>query len=57
MPDQARPAELATGLSGPKLSKGPFTAETFPVSIEDDYVVVTLPGRFRPVAEPEVVDG
>jgi nitrite reductase/ring-hydroxylating ferredoxin subunit len=56
VPDHAHPAELATGLSGPKLVKGPFTADTFPVSIEDDYVVVTLPGRFRPVAEPEVVD-
>ena len=55
MTDRARPAELATGLSGPKLRKGPFTAETFPVSVEDDYVVVTLPGRMRLVAEPEVV--
>jgi nitrite reductase/ring-hydroxylating ferredoxin subunit len=56
-PDRERPAELATGLSGPKLRKGPFTAETFPVSVEDDYVVVTLPGRLRPALEPEVVEG
>ena len=55
-PDRERPAELATGLSGPTLRKGPFTAETFPVSVEDDYVIVTLPGRFRPAADPAGVD-
>jgi nitrite reductase/ring-hydroxylating ferredoxin subunit len=54
LPDDDRPAEVATGLCGPKLRKGPFTAQTFPVAIEDDYVVVTLPGRFRDATvEPE----
>nr|WP_228430617.1 hypothetical protein [Baekduia soli] len=42
--------ELARGLSGPKLEKGPFVAETFPVSVEDDYLVVSMPGRVRPPA-------
>jgi 3-phenylpropionate/trans-cinnamate dioxygenase ferredoxin subunit len=54
--DRERPAEVASGLSGPTLRKGPFTAETFPVSVEDDYVVVTLPGRFRPAVEEGAVD-
>jgi nitrite reductase/ring-hydroxylating ferredoxin subunit len=46
-PDAEHPGEVASGLCGPKLQRGPFTAETFPVSVEDDYVVVTLPGRMR----------
>jgi nitrite reductase/ring-hydroxylating ferredoxin subunit len=39
---------IGSGHSGPLLKSGPFTAETFPVGIEDDYIVVTLPGRLRP---------
>jgi 3-phenylpropionate/trans-cinnamate dioxygenase ferredoxin subunit len=27
---------------GGELAKGPYVAETFPISVEDDYVVVTL---------------
>jgi nitrite reductase/ring-hydroxylating ferredoxin subunit len=40
-------ATVATGLSGPMLKAGPFTAETYPVTIEDDYLVVSMPGRVR----------
>ena len=35
---------MALERSGPALHPAPFVAETFPVSIEDDYIVVTLPG-------------
>jgi 3-phenylpropionate/trans-cinnamate dioxygenase ferredoxin subunit len=51
---------LAEGLSGPTLRAGPFVAETYPVAIEDDYIVVTLPGgrgrarRERSAREPAV---
>lgn len=38
-------ATVARGLSAPLLKPGPFVAETFPVTIEQDYVVVSLPGR------------
>ncbi|HEX4668449.1 MAG TPA: 2Fe-2S iron-sulfur cluster-binding protein [Solirubrobacterales bacterium] len=37
-------ATIASGLSAPLLKEGPFVAETYPVAVEDDYVVVTLPG-------------
>jgi 3-phenylpropionate/trans-cinnamate dioxygenase ferredoxin subunit len=30
---------------GEQLVKGPFVAETFPVTVEDDYLVVDLAGR------------
>jgi len=39
--------ERAMGLSAPQLKKGPYRAEVFPISIDDDYVVVTLPGGRR----------
>ena len=29
---------------------GPFVAETFPIEVEDSYLVVSLPGRLRPAA-------
>jgi nitrite reductase/ring-hydroxylating ferredoxin subunit len=38
---------LASGLSGIGLEPGPYVAEAFEVSVEDDYVVLTLPGRRR----------
>jgi nitrite reductase/ring-hydroxylating ferredoxin subunit len=44
------PAERGEGLSGPALRAGPFVAETFPIEVEDSYLVVTLPGRLRPAA-------
>jgi nitrite reductase/ring-hydroxylating ferredoxin subunit len=49
-------ASLATGLSAPMLKPGPFVAETFPVEVEQDYVVITLPGRAaaRPARIAEV---
>jgi 3-phenylpropionate/trans-cinnamate dioxygenase ferredoxin subunit len=37
--------ELSLGRSGPRIQRGPFVAETFPVSVQDDYLVVSLPGR------------
>jgi len=40
----AAPGMVARGFSGPKLEKAPFVAETFPISVQDDYVVVDLPG-------------
>ena len=30
--------------AAPGLAKGPYVAETYPVSIEEDYIVVELPG-------------
>jgi hypothetical protein len=42
-------ALVAEGLTGSGLRAVPFVAETYPVAIEDDYIVVTLPGgRKRP---------
>jgi 3-phenylpropionate/trans-cinnamate dioxygenase ferredoxin subunit len=38
-------AEKATGLPAARLAPGPYVAETYPITIEDDYLVVTLPGR------------
>lgn len=38
-------AEKATGLPAARLQPGPYVAETYPMTIEDDYLVVTLPGR------------
>jgi len=35
------------GSSGPLLKPGPFVAETFPITVEDQYIAVTLPGRAR----------
>jgi 3-phenylpropionate/trans-cinnamate dioxygenase ferredoxin subunit len=45
-PDSAD-AIIASGNSGPLLKPGPFVAETYPITIEDDYIAVTLPGRTR----------
>lgn len=39
---QAAPAE---GEESDGLQKGPYTAETFPVSVEKQYVLVEVPGR------------
>jgi ferredoxin-NADP reductase/nitrite reductase/ring-hydroxylating ferredoxin subunit len=38
------PPVLGMGTSAPTLKEGPFRAETFPVAVADDYLVVTLPG-------------
>ena len=38
-------AEKATGLPAARLTPGPYVAETYPITVEDDYLVVTLPGR------------
>jgi nitrite reductase/ring-hydroxylating ferredoxin subunit len=35
---------VAEGLSGSLLRSAPFVAQTFPVAVEDDYIVVTMPG-------------
>jgi 3-phenylpropionate/trans-cinnamate dioxygenase ferredoxin subunit len=44
----ARPAEIHVGRSGTTLAPGPLVAETYPVSVEDDYIVVdTSPDRRR----------
>ncbi len=51
---EPRSGVVAEGLAGPRLRAGPFTAEAYPVTVEDDYIVVTLPGggaRRRPRAE------
>jgi ferredoxin-NADP reductase/predicted TIM-barrel fold metal-dependent hydrolase/nitrite reductase/ring-hydroxylating ferredoxin subunit len=47
--------ELATGQSGPRLVSGPFVAETFPISIDDEYVVIDLPGAAPPSTRELVV--
>lgn len=47
--------ELVTGQSGPKLRQDPFIAETFPISVDDDYVVVDLPGSGLPAGVRELV--
>jgi nitrite reductase/ring-hydroxylating ferredoxin subunit len=49
--DGAPGAELGVGRSGPRIQRGPFVAETFPVSVRDDYLVVSLPGRVRNASE------
>lgn len=38
---------VVTGLSGPCLQAGPYVAETYEISVEDDYLVVIVPGRAR----------
>jgi ferredoxin-NADP reductase/nitrite reductase/ring-hydroxylating ferredoxin subunit len=45
-------AVLSVGTSAPTLQEGPFMAETFPVAVDDDYLVLTLPrgGRTRSTA-------
>jgi 3-phenylpropionate/trans-cinnamate dioxygenase ferredoxin subunit len=42
------PGRRGSGLSAARMREGPFVAETYPVAVEDDYVVVTLPGPYRP---------
>jgi ferredoxin-NADP reductase/nitrite reductase/ring-hydroxylating ferredoxin subunit len=37
-------AQAGEGRSAPLLHMGPFVAETFPISIEEDYIVLSLPG-------------
>ncbi|HTE61802.1 MAG TPA: Rieske (2Fe-2S) protein [Solirubrobacteraceae bacterium] len=41
------PPLLGIGTSAPTLKAGPFTAETFPVLVDGEYLVLTLPGRGR----------
>ncbi|QEC46161.1 Rieske (2Fe-2S) protein [Baekduia soli] len=55
--DVGRPAagtatESVVGLAASKLRPGPYVAESFPIAIEDDYIVVTMPGRARPAPRP-----
>ncbi|MCW3065376.1 MAG: Rieske (2Fe-2S) protein [Solirubrobacterales bacterium] len=45
--DEANHAQAAVGLPSARLQPGPYVAETYPIEIEDDYVVVTLPGPAR----------
>ena len=49
--DRARRPEFGLGRSGPRVQRGPFVAETFPVSVRDDYLVISLPGRVRDTLE------
>ncbi|MEV4418704.1 Rieske (2Fe-2S) protein [Patulibacter sp. NPDC049589] len=44
-------ATAGTGLSAPGLRPGPFEAQTFPIAIEDEYIVVNMPGRVRAAAD------
>jgi 3-phenylpropionate/trans-cinnamate dioxygenase ferredoxin subunit len=46
-PGRALALDIAAGESASRggLRKGPYVAETFPVAVEDDYVVVTLGGK------------
>lgn len=41
------PPVLGVGSSAPTLRAGPFKAETYPVAVDGEYVVLTLPGRGR----------
>jgi 3-phenylpropionate/trans-cinnamate dioxygenase ferredoxin subunit len=40
-------AIFASGSSGHELKPGPFKAEVFPLTIEDDYLVLEMPGAAR----------
>ena len=49
------PATLAAGSSAKGLVEGPFKAETFPLTVEDSYIVLDMPGsgstrRARPAS-------
>jgi 3-phenylpropionate/trans-cinnamate dioxygenase ferredoxin subunit len=49
--DGASQAEAAVGLPSARLQPGPYVAEIYPITIDNDYIVVTLPGRgARPAA-------
>jgi nitrite reductase/ring-hydroxylating ferredoxin subunit len=39
--------KVAVGLPAPGLVTGPYVAETYPIEVDGEYVVVTLPGRAR----------
>lgn len=42
--DEGGSPKAGVGLPAPGLRLGPYVAETFPIAIEDDYLVVTMPG-------------
>lgn len=45
--DAGAHAEAAVGLPAARLQPGPYVAETYPITIDDDYIVVTMPGPSR----------
>jgi ferredoxin-NADP reductase/nitrite reductase/ring-hydroxylating ferredoxin subunit len=44
LPAEDLPATLAAGSSAKGLVEGPYKAETFPLSVEDSYIVLDMPG-------------